>query len=218
MNTALVTPAIRPARPDDADFIAWTILAAQRGHRPRGWFDIALDWPEPQCRDFVRRIAVARNRSWWHTSCFMIAEVEGQPAAALCALPAGGTIAAVRPAIEEVAGDIGLTAAELSAIWRRGSYSGDCWVQGGPRDWMVEHVASQPSWRGRGLTSALIGEALAAGKAAGFARASISFYIGNDAAERCYAKAGFTFAEEKRDPKFEALTGAPGFRRFERAI
>ncbi len=25
-------------------------------------------------------------------------------------------------------------------------------------------------------------------------------------------------AEEKRDPAFEAVTGAPGFRRFERAI
>jgi hypothetical protein len=25
-------------------------------------------------------------------------------------------------------------------------------------------------------------------------------------------------AEEKRDPQFEALTGAPGFRRFTRAI
>jgi hypothetical protein len=28
----------------------------------------------------------------------------------------------------------------------------------------------------------------------------------------------FTFAEEKRNPEFEALTGAPGFRRFERVI
>jgi len=35
-------------------------------------------------------------------------------------------------------------------------------------------------------------------------------------AERSYAKAGFAFAEEKRDPAFE--TGAAGFRRFERAI
>jgi RimJ/RimL family protein N-acetyltransferase len=65
---------------------------------------------------------------------------------------------------------------------------------------------------------ALIGHALAAGKAGGFERASISFLIGNEPAERCYAKAGFVFAEEKRDLQFEALTGAPGFRRFERAI
>jgi len=31
-------------------------------------------------------------------------------------------------------------------------------------------------------------------------------------------KAGFAFAEEKRDPAFEALTGSPGFRRFARVI
>jgi len=39
-------PTIRRALPEDADFIARTILAAQRGHRPRGWFDIALNRPE----------------------------------------------------------------------------------------------------------------------------------------------------------------------------
>ena len=68
------------------------------------------------------------------------------------------------------------------------------------------------------FSSGSLGHALSAGKAAGFARASISFLIGNEAAERSYAKAGFGFAEEKRDRAFEALTGAPGFRRFERAI
>lgn len=107
---------IRPARLEDAGFIARNILSSQRGPFPRGWFDIALGWDEPQCLAFVECIA------------------------------------------------------------------------------------------------------LAAGRAAGFARASISFLIGNAAAERCYAKAGFSFAEEKRDPAFEALTGAPGFRRFVRAI
>jgi ribosomal protein S18 acetylase RimI-like enzyme len=90
--------------------------------------------------------------------------------------------------------------------------------QGGDGDWLIEHVATDETYRGRGLVQALIGHALAAGKAAGFERASISFLIGNEPAERCYAKAGFVFAEEKRDPQFEALTGAPGFRRFERAI
>jgi ribosomal protein S18 acetylase RimI-like enzyme len=91
-------------------------------------------------------------------------------------------------------------------------------VQGGEGDWLIEHVASQPAYRGRGLVQALIGHALSAGKAAGFAQASITFLIGNEPAERCYAKAGFSFAEEKRDPAFEAVTGAPGFRRFARAI
>ena len=213
-----MTPAIRPARPEDAGFIAWTILTAQRGHRPRGWFDITLNLPEPQCLAFVRRIATAQRQSWWHVSQFIIAELEGEPAAALCALPAAGTRAAARLAIEEVAAERCLDASELSAIWRRGAYAANCWVQGGDGDWLLEHVAALPSHRGRGLVQALIDRALAAGKAAGFKRASISFLIGNEAAERCYAKAGFGFAEEKRDPAFEALTGAAGFRRFERAI
>jgi ribosomal protein S18 acetylase RimI-like enzyme len=211
-------PTIRPARTEDAGFIARTILPAQRGHRPRGWFDIALDWPEARCLDFVERIAVARSMSWWHTSQFLIAEVDGRPAAALCALPSAGAAPAAWRAIEEVAMETGLTSADLEAIRRRGAYFRSCWVQGGDGDWLIEHVATHRSYRGRGLVQALIQHALATGKVAGFHRASISFLIGNEAAERCYAKAGFTFAEEKRDPQFEALTGAPGFRRFQRAI
>ena len=68
---------------------------------------------------------------------------------------------------------------------------------------MVEHVATQPSYRGQGMVQALLDHALKAGHAQGFTRASIGFYIGNDAAERCYAKAGFRLAEESRDPDFE---------------
>jgi ribosomal protein S18 acetylase RimI-like enzyme len=213
-----VTSTIRRARPEDADFIAWSILTAQRGHRPRGWFDIALDWPEPLCRAFVRRIALAQSRSWWHTSHFLIAEVEGRPAAALCALRAGGSGKDARSAIVEVVNAAELDAAEQSAIWRRGAYSGTCWTTGDDDNWLIEHVAADPIHRGRGLVQALLEHALAAGKDAGYQRASIAFYIGNEAAERCYARAGFVFAEEKRDPEFEALTGAPGFRRFERDL
>lgn len=212
------SPTIRPARPEDKGFIARTILSAQRGPLPRGWFDIALAWPEPQCLAFVERIATARRISWWHVSQFIIAEVDGNPAAALCAMAAAGTGPAARAAIEEVAGETGLSAAELAAIFRRGAYTSKCWVQGGDGDWLIEHVATLPEYRGRGLVSDLIDHALASGRATGFGPASISFLIGNGPAERCYSKAGFVFAEEKRDPAFEALTGAAGFRRFARAI
>jgi len=209
---------IRPARPEDAGFIAKIILSAQRGPRPRGWFDIALDRPEPEVLAFIERIATARGHSWWHVSQFLIAEIDANPAAALCAMPAVGTGAAARSAIEEVATETGLGAAELSAIFQRGAYTRNCWIQGGDGEWLIEHVATLPAYRGRGLVQALIDYGLAAGKAAGFTRASISFLIGNEAAERCYAKAGFAFTEEKRDPAFEAVTGAPGFRRFVRGI
>jgi ribosomal protein S18 acetylase RimI-like enzyme len=209
---------IRSARPEDAAFIARTILSSQRGHRPCGWFDIALGWPEAQCLDFVAHIVVARAVSMWHVSQFLIAEADDKPAAALCALPAAGTGPAAWRAIEEVAAATGLAPSELETIRQRGAYVRRCWVQGGEGDWMIEHVATDPSFRGRGLVQALIAHALDMGKAAGFARATISFLIGNDRAERCYAKAGFVFADEKRDPAFETLISAPGFRMFARAI
>jgi GNAT superfamily N-acetyltransferase len=211
-------PTIRSASAEDGDFIARNILLSQRGHRPHGWFDITLGWPEPKVLSFVERVARAWTPSWWHTSQFFIAEVDGHPAAALCALPAAGTGAAAQKAFAEIVRDSALEASELSAIVRRSGYTENCWVQGGESDWMVEHVATLPSYRGRGLMQALIDHALALGRAAAYRQASISFLIGNEAAERCYAKAGFGFAEEKRDPTFEALTGAPGFRRFARGI
>jgi ribosomal protein S18 acetylase RimI-like enzyme len=216
MGRSAVT--ISPARPEDAGFIARNILSSQRGPFPRGWFDIALGWDEPQCLAFVECIAIAPALSWWHITQFIVAEVEGEPAASLCALPAEGTEAAAQAAIRQVATAIGLSATDLKAIFRRGAYGANCWVQGGEGEWLIEHVATLPEYRGRGLVQALIDHALAAGRAAGFERAWISFLIGNEAAERCYAKAGFSFAEEKRDAAFEALTGSPGFRRFIRAI
>lgn len=207
--------SIRQGRAEDAAFIAHTVLLSQRGPRPRGWFDIALDQAEPQVLAFLEKLAVATPRSWYHVAQFLIAEIDGKPAAALCAMPSRETRDTMRAAIEEVAAASGLAAADIFA---RGAYARPCWVQGGEADWLIEHVAVQPAARGRGLVQALIAQALAAGRAAAFSSASISFLIGNEAAERSYAKAGFAFAEEKRDAAFEALTGAPGFRRFARAI
>lgn len=213
-----MNPAIRRASADDADFIAWTILTAQRGHRPRGWFDIALTLPEAECAAFVRHVAVAPIVSQWHVSHFWIAEDDGIAVAALCALSIGEARTTVRSAIEAAALETGVSAAELAEIWRRGSYAGKCWSWGDDGNWMIEHVAVLPTHRGRGLVQLLLDHALRYGQADGFSRASIGFYVGNVPAERCYSKAGFSFAEEKRDADFEALTGAPGFRRFERAI
>ena len=209
---------VRSARPEDAGFIARTILSSQRGYRPRGWFDVALGWPEAQCRDFIARIAVAQAVSMWHVSQFLIVEVDGKPAAALCALPAAGTGPAAWSAITEVGTATGLSETELDAIRRRGAYMRACWVQGGEGDWMIEHVATDPAYGGRGLVQALIAHALDKGRAAGFSRATVSFLIGNMPAERAYTKAGFVFADEKRDAAFEALIGAPGFRMFAREI
>ena len=68
------------------------------------------------------------------------------------------------------------------------------------------------------LRLALVENELDVARAAGFKRAQVSFFIGNTPAERAYAKAGFTFAEERRSADFEAAMGTPGTIRFARDL
>jgi len=49
---------IRAAVRQDADFLAWVILTASRGHLARGWFDIALNQPEGRCLEFLKRLSI----------------------------------------------------------------------------------------------------------------------------------------------------------------
>src|SRR5689334_15056243 len=108
-------PEIRGGRIDDAGFIARTILLAQRGPRPLGWFDFALDRPEPEVLAFLERLAVAAQRSWYHVSQFLVAEINGERAAALCAMPSRIARETVRPAIDEAACRTGMSQADLAA-------------------------------------------------------------------------------------------------------
>ena len=209
---------IRRATPDDSAFLAWVILAAQRGHLEHGFFNIALGQSEPGCLAFVRRLTVTTTRSWWHASTFLIAEIDGQPAAALCALGADEASSTFRPAVDEASVTAGFSESERAALWRRGAYASTCWMTGDRKAWVIEHVATRPDYRGRGLVQHLLERVLDDGRSRGFTTAQITFYIGNRAAERSYVHAGFAFAEERRHPDFEAATGSPGFCRYVRAI
>jgi hypothetical protein len=156
-----MTPEIRRGRSDDAEFIARTILLAQRGPRPLGWFDFALDRPEPEVLAFLERLAVTGQRSWYHVSQFLVVEINGERAAALCAMPSRIARETVRLAIDEVARHAGMSEADLAAGYTRGAYARPCWVQGSDEDWLIEHVASAPAFRGRGMMQALLAAGIA---------------------------------------------------------
>jgi GNAT superfamily N-acetyltransferase len=208
-------PAIRTACESDADFLAWAILASQRGHVGRGWLDIALGLSERETLAFARRLTRTQTQSWWHASKFFVAELDGAVAATLCALPAGEGAASASNALQEAGAGMDL---DMAAVRQRGSYISECWMPGNQEAWLIEHVATRPEHRGRGIALALLGHAVAAGRKSGRTKAQITFLIGNESAERSYLKAGFQLAEEKRGLEFEALTGAPGLRRYERKI
>lgn len=210
--------SIRPAREDDAEFLAWAILIAARSHLAKGWFDIVLDGPEAARLDYLRRLTLTPTRSWWHFSRFLVAEQDGIPVAALSVFRAGDGYPLSQQAMAEVAREIGWNDGAQQAMWQRGAYIFPCTLESDDDVWAIENVATLPAYRGRGTTVQLLEQAVAEAERNGAPRVQITFYIGNDAAERVYAKAGFKFHDEKRNPEFEAVTGSPGLRRYVRDV
>jgi ribosomal protein S18 acetylase RimI-like enzyme len=112
---------------------------------------------------------------------------------------------------------MGIPKSEQEQFWPRGRFIVSP-STGEDGAWTIENVATSPAYRGRGLVGALMDKELDVARGKGFKRAQISFFMGNEPAERAYAKAGFTFAEDKTAPDFESALGIPGVRRFARDI
>ena len=55
--------ALRRARSQDVDFLAWVLLASSRGYLACGWFDIALNLAEDRCLQFLRLLCLTQARS-----------------------------------------------------------------------------------------------------------------------------------------------------------
>src|SRR5262249_49405729 len=199
---------IRTATADDADFLAWVMLAASRSHLKRGIWDISLNRDQEGCLSFLRELTRTETRSWGHYSCFIVAEVDGQAAAALCGYdPVQTDAGALAGAIGEAAKQVGWCDDEVAAIWERFEPVGTCISDDAEGAWIIENVATLPSYRRRGLVNRLLEDKLETGRARGHRLAQISILIGNTPAQRAYEKAGFLPDKEKRHPDFEAGVG-----------
>jgi translation initiation factor 4G len=211
-------PCIRSARPEDAPFLAWLILTSGRAHVERGIWEVILGEPERECLAFFGRLAITETPHLFHHSCYLVAEVDGRPAAGLGGYdPETHGYSALQAAIPEVFRCTGLRL--------KGELSGS----GSPRivacvppavagAWVVDSVATLPAFRRRGLVSRLLKDILEKGREKGFKRAQINLYMGNEPAQRAYEKHGFRLLDDWRDPYFEAEIGSPGMARLVRDL
>lgn len=205
---------IRPANPTDAPFLAHIMLLAARSHLTRGFWDIALNAPEADCLQCLTGLALTTTPSWAHYSMFVVAEVEGIPAAALCTYdPRQAGRPLLMQAIGEVAQQVGWGAAESNALWERFAPIATCLSDEIEDAWIIENVATLAAYRRRGLTHALLTHGLEEGRRQGYRLAQISVLIGNTPAQQAYEKVGFHVHDEKRHPSFAAVVGEPGMRR-----
>jgi translation initiation factor 4G len=209
--------SIRAAEPRDSEFLGWTAVIAARSHLARGWFDIVLGRDNPFVLEFAKYLTVAKAVSWWHWSLFLVAEVDGVPASAMCGFGDDGPYRASTAAMTEAADRMGIRTDEQAQFWPRGSFIVST-VTSEEGAWTIENVATKPEFRGSGVTQRLLARELEVARDKGSRRAQISVFIGNTRAEKAYTRAGFVFVEEKRSADFEAAMGTPGTRRLARDL
>lgn len=206
---------IRPAAEADVPTIAWVQQEAARSHLPQGFWDLAFPGPEDERLRLVGGVARARTLSFCHWSGFLVAHVDGQPAAALSAYTKPSVMAgsAYIQAIGEVLDAEKWTPEQRLAMGERVAPFLTC-IPETPEDaWVVEWVATRPEYRGRGLVRNLLHAILERGRERGHEVFQIGVLIGNTPAQRCYESIGFRVVEEKRHPDFERALGCPGIRR-----
>lgn len=210
---------VRPATSDDADFLAWVMLTAARSHLDRGLWDITLNRGQDDCLAFLRELARTKTRSWAHYSSFVVADVDGQTAAALCGYdPIESGTPVLAAAIDEAAKQVGWSDSDVAEIWERFAPVGTCISDDAEGAWIIENVATLARYRRRGLVNRLLENTLETGRARGHRLAQISILIGNTPAQRAYEKIGFLPDQEKRHPDYQATVGVPGMIRLLRIL
>jgi ribosomal protein S18 acetylase RimI-like enzyme len=210
---------IRRGTREDADFLAWVMLAASRAHLKRGPWDLIIGSDDAGCLEYLRRLAVAEPRSMVHYESFFVADVEGGAAAALCGFkPDEAAWVTVGTAMAIVQRDLGWTDEDVAASHRRSQLIETCYPPDAGADWCIDFVATRPEFRRSGLVDALLREAMREGVERGAKLAQIVQFVGNDPAQAAYEKVGFTVLDERCSLEFEAAMGARGFRRLMRKL
>ena len=182
-------------------------------------WDLVLDHDEAYCLRFLEHLAASSAPHWAHFSTFLVAEVDAVPAAAL-----GGYfdealgMPALAKALPEVNAAVGRSQADDAAGFARAGSIVQVAPEHEPGVWIVEHVATRPEYRRRGLIDQLLSEILERGRQLGARKADIGVLIGNDPAQRAYQKNGFAITGEKRHPEFEAVYHCPGIRALSREV
>jgi len=205
---------IRRATANDLDLVTWVMLAASRSHLERGIWEYLNASGEAETLSFLRRLATTDTVHMFHRSLFLVAELDGEPGAAMCAYDSstqGFDVALPEMAAATAAESI--DADDPEYVRRSGVLlSGFVTDQPGPPGprWVIENVATKPDMRRKGLVDALLHELLGHGRERGFEYAQISVFIDNERARRAYVKAGFEPITEQRSADWPLEIGCPG--------
>jgi translation initiation factor 4G len=205
---------IRRAAESDLDLLLWVMLAASRSQLDRGIWEYLNASGEAETLSFLRRLLTSDTLHLFHWSLFLVAELDGEPGAAMCAYDSStqGFDVALPEMMAATAAEH-IDTEDPEYVRRTGVMLGGFIMDdpgpSGPR-WVIENVATTPEMRRRGLVDGLLHQLLGHGRERGFEYAQISVFIDNERARRAYIKAGFEPLAEQRSEDWAREIGCPG--------
>jgi ribosomal protein S18 acetylase RimI-like enzyme len=218
MTTATEVQIVAAGR-EHIPFVAWVVMASNRSHLSKGMWDLNIGGSEEEVLRYLEVLADTEQVHWAHWSLFIVAEVDGVPAAGLCGFFENELgPASVMAGAAETNQKTGRTPDEVAAGWERSKAIMGIVMDHEPGAWVVEHVATRTEFRRRGLVERLVHEMLDRGGERGATTADIGVLIGNEPAQRAYEKCGFEVVIEKRNAEFERVYGSPGARMLRRGL
>jgi GNAT superfamily N-acetyltransferase len=204
---------VRRAGASDLDFVVWVMLTAAKSHLERCVYEVLFDLDASRLAELYRRTANSEFVHWCHLSKFWIAEIDNEPAGAMCGYdPSAEGNDALAETILPLLVEWGKSAQDLREIADRNAVMDSCFPMQFPGAWGVENVAVDPRFRGRGVTDCLFEEVLAEGRGKGYECAQIMCLNGNRRAEAAWRRAGFELRADYTSRPFQQTFGCPGLK------
>jgi GNAT superfamily N-acetyltransferase len=202
---------IRQAEARDAPLLAWAMQEAARSHLPRGLWDLAFPGDEAERLWLLQQLALHPVTCHCHYGGFLIAERDGEPVATLSGYePLVKTEARLREAVVDATLGAGWSDQDLEALEPRLSPFMHVRPELASDAWTLEAVAVRPEHRGSGVFDALMEAILDEGRRRGYVRSQLVLMLGNERAERAYARHGFAMVSARSHPSMQEVLGCPG--------
>jgi len=193
---------IRAAKFEDAEFISWAILESSRAGKKHGLFDLIFA-PSQDISKSLEKLITHDIKTICHYSNFLIAEVDGEQAGALCGYDGYKISWKNMSDALETMGCQGDYKERISAYLM-------CEPEVEKNTIVLNFMITKEEFRGLGVVKALVKKVLLTARLKGFRRAQTNIEIGSVETQLAYEKMGFSKKEEKKSDYYLEEFGRQG--------
>jgi len=197
---------IRTAKVEDASFITWAILESSRAGKKKGIFDLIFS-PSGNVEKTLEALVVHDIKTVCHYSNFLIAEVDGKVAGALCGYDG------FRLSWESMS-------EALESMGCQGDYKERiaaylmCEPEVEKNTLILDFMITKDEFRGLGVVKELVKKVLLNARLKGFRKAQTNIEIGSIETQMAYEKMGFSAKEEKKSDYYLEEFGRLGIAKY----